>query len=59
MKEFTLKGKLVDAGNLDCGIGISLEIDGAIVDLTGLTEEQTRALGQWLMGEVTVTIRAD
>jgi hypothetical protein len=56
--EVTFAGKLIDVGNLDAGCGISLEVDGEQVDLTGLTEIETQRLAKWLLGEVTVTIRA-
>jgi hypothetical protein len=56
--EVTFAGKLIDVGNLDAGRGISLEIDGEQVDLTGLSEIETKQLVQWLYGQVTITIRS-
>jgi hypothetical protein len=55
--EVTFTGKLVDVGNLSAGRGASLEADGEQVDLTGLTETETKELAKWLCGRVTVTIR--
>jgi hypothetical protein len=58
VSEVTFTGTLIQVGDLDKGRGISLEIEGEQVDLTGLSEGETKRLAQWLLGPVTIIIRS-
>lgn len=55
----TITGRVCEVGNLEeLGRGFSLEIEGEHTDLTGLTEEETRAMAALYDKQVVIEVRA-
>lgn len=54
----TLKGKMVEIGNLEdgSGRGCKLESDGENISLTGMTEDECRQAAEWFGADVEITI---
>lgn len=54
----TLKGKMVEIGNLEdgSGRGCKLESDGENISLTGMTEDECRQAAEWFGDDVEITM---
>lgn len=53
-----ITGKLIEMGDLDGGVGrgLRIEVDGEIVEITGLTVEELSTMPACLYRTVTVSI---
>lgn len=54
----TLKGKMVEIGNLEdgSGRGCKLESDGENISLTGMAEDECRQAAEWFGDDVEITM---
>jgi len=50
-------GRVIEAGNMNEGRGVVLEVDGETVCYTGMTIEQAREVGGLLGAQLTITVR--